>query len=109
MPWDNSVAENFFSHLKTEMYHQHTFGKRLAARAAVMEYIEGWYNRRWPNLRACLRHPSGRGPRHPSEPRPGTLGRVTRINHELSQKLDDLTHRFASTIRESRRPLALLG
>lgn len=42
MCWDNSVAENFFSHLKTEMYHQHTFGNRLAARTAVMEYIEGW-------------------------------------------------------------------
>ncbi len=50
--WDNSVAENFFSHLKTEMYHQHTFGNRLAARTAVMEYIEGWYNRRRPNRRA---------------------------------------------------------
>ncbi len=50
--WDNSVAENFFSHLKTEMYHQHTFGSRLAARTAVMEYIEGWYNRRRPNRRA---------------------------------------------------------
>ncbi|WP_426990382.1 IS3 family transposase [Pseudarthrobacter sp. Y6] len=49
--WD-AVAENFFSHLKTEMYHQHTFGGRLAARTAVMEYIEGWYNRRRPNRRA---------------------------------------------------------
>ena len=50
--WDNAVAEYFFSLLLTEMYHQHTFGGRLAARTAVMEYIEGWYNRRRPNRRA---------------------------------------------------------
>lgn len=50
--WDNSLAENFFSHLKTEMYHHHTFANRLTARTAVMEYIESWYNRRRPNKRA---------------------------------------------------------
>jgi len=50
--WDNAVAENFFSHLKTEFYHHHRFGSRLAARTAVMNYIEGWYNRRRPNRRA---------------------------------------------------------
>lgn len=50
--WDNAVAENFFSHLKTEFYHHHTFASRLAARTAVMEYIEAWYNRRRPNRRA---------------------------------------------------------
>lgn len=50
--WDNAVAENFFSHLKTEFYHHHRFGSRLAARSAVMDYIEGWYNRRRPNRRA---------------------------------------------------------
>lgn len=50
--WDNAVAENFFSHLKTEFYHHHTFISRLAASTAVMNYIEGWYNRRRPNRRA---------------------------------------------------------
>lgn len=50
--WDNAVAENFFSHLKTEFYHHQRYGSRLAARTGVMEYIEGWYNRRRPNKRA---------------------------------------------------------
>ncbi|MBP2215108.1 transposase InsO family protein [Arthrobacter sp. CAN_C5] len=50
--WDNSVAENFFSHLKTEFYHHEHFTTRLAARSAVMDYIESWYNRRRPNRRA---------------------------------------------------------
>lgn len=50
--WDNAVAENFFSHLKTEFYHHESFGTRLEARTAVMEYIEVWYNRKRPNARA---------------------------------------------------------
>ncbi len=44
--WDNAVAESFFSHMKTEMYYQQHFDNHLAARTAVMEYIESWYNRR---------------------------------------------------------------
>jgi len=47
--WDNAVAESFFSHLKTEMFHQQTFSNHLSARTAVMEYIESWYNRRRPH------------------------------------------------------------
>lgn len=47
--WDNAVAECFFSHLKTEMYHQQHFVNHLQARTAVMEYIESWYNRRRPH------------------------------------------------------------
>ncbi len=50
--WDNAVAENFFSHLKTEFYHHYSFTNRLAASTAVMDYIESWYNRRRPNRRA---------------------------------------------------------
>lgn len=55
--WDNAVAENFFSHLKTEFYHHHRFATRLAARTAVMNYIESWYNRQRPNARANRRVP----------------------------------------------------
>lgn len=47
--WDNAVAESFFSHLKTEMYHHHDFTNHMTARTAVMEYIESWYNRRRPH------------------------------------------------------------
>lgn len=46
------MAESFFSHLKTEMYHHHDFPNHIAARTAVMEYmeyIESWYNRRRPH------------------------------------------------------------
>jgi transposase InsO family protein len=35
--------------MKTEMYYQHYFDNHLAARTAVLEYIESWYNRRRPH------------------------------------------------------------
>ncbi len=35
--------------MKTAMYYQHYFDNHLAARTAVMEYIESWYNRRRPH------------------------------------------------------------
>lgn len=43
------MAESFFSHLKTEMFHQQTFANYLSARTAVMEYIEAWHNGRQPH------------------------------------------------------------
>ena len=50
--WDNAVAESFFSHMKTEMFYQHSWPTRLHVRTAVMDYIEVWYNRRRPHARA---------------------------------------------------------
>jgi len=50
--WDNAVAENWFSHFKTEFYHHHSFATHRQADAAIMHYIESWYNRRRPNERA---------------------------------------------------------
>lgn len=46
------MAENWFSHFKTEFYHHHTFATQREAEAAVMDYIESWYNRQRPNERA---------------------------------------------------------
>lgn len=43
--WDNAAAESFFASLKNECYHQQTFVTRAAARLAVAEYIEVFYNR----------------------------------------------------------------
>lgn len=47
--WDNSVAESAFSTIKNEMYHHRAFTSWIAARTAVMEYIEIWYNRKRPH------------------------------------------------------------
>lgn len=47
--FDNAVAESFFSSLKNEMYHAQVFKTRAAVRAAVMEYVEVWFNRERPH------------------------------------------------------------
>ena len=41
--YDNAVIENFFSHLKTEMYHGETFSNIKEFTNAIDEYIN-WYN-----------------------------------------------------------------
>jgi hypothetical protein len=85
--WDNAVAENFFWHLKTEFYHHERFGFRLAARTAVTDYIEGWYNRRLPNrgpAASCQRRPT-----QTTEHESKTPWRLTKTKNELSNELDD--------------------
>jgi putative transposase len=43
--WDNAVAESFFATLKKELVRDFVFDSRAAARSAVFEYIEVFYNR----------------------------------------------------------------
>jgi putative transposase len=43
--WDNAVAESFFSTLKLDLLYRHSWPTRAAARSAIFEYIEGFYNR----------------------------------------------------------------
>jgi putative transposase len=42
--WDNAVAESFFATLKVELVHDATWETRAAARTALFEYIEVFYN-----------------------------------------------------------------
>ncbi|MFB9449702.1 IS3 family transposase [Dactylosporangium vinaceum] len=44
--WDNAVAESFFATIKTELIHRRAWPTRAAAKQAIFEYIEGWYNTR---------------------------------------------------------------
>jgi putative transposase len=43
--WDNAVAESFFGSFKAERVHGTHWATRAEARSAVVEWIEGWYNR----------------------------------------------------------------
>jgi putative transposase len=43
--YDNAAAESLFSTIKRELVHRHRFPTRAAARTAVFEYIEVFYNR----------------------------------------------------------------
>lgn len=44
--WDNAVVESFFATLTKELLSEGPFPTRDAARQAVFEFIEVWYNRR---------------------------------------------------------------
>jgi putative transposase len=43
---DNAPMESFFGSLKAELVHRTTFPTREAARRAIFEYVESFYNRR---------------------------------------------------------------
>jgi putative transposase len=42
---DNAISEAFVASLKCELLHRHRFVSREAARTAVFDYVEGFYNR----------------------------------------------------------------
>ena len=44
--WDNAPMESFFASLKKELVHDADFATRAQARAAIVEYIEVFYNTR---------------------------------------------------------------
>ena len=44
-PYDNAVAENFFSNMKCECTNFYRFKTRQEAKQAIFEYIEVYYNR----------------------------------------------------------------
>ncbi|WP_225854956.1 integrase core domain-containing protein [Micromonospora noduli] len=44
--WDSAFAESFFATIKTELLHRQPWPTHSAARQAIFEYIEGWYNTR---------------------------------------------------------------
>lgn len=44
--WDNAVIESLWASLKTELVYQENFATRQAARDAIFEWIEVWYNRK---------------------------------------------------------------
>ena len=43
---DNAVAESFFATLKEELLYRGVWPTRAAARRAIFEYVEVFYNRR---------------------------------------------------------------
>ena len=61
--YDNAAAESFFSTIKKELIYRHTFESRNAARLAIFDYIERFYN-------PVRRH--------------STLGNKSPVNYELA-------------------------
>jgi transposase InsO family protein len=52
--WYNAVAESFFATIKRELIDTRAWPTRAGLRAAVFDYIGGWYNTR--RLHSSLRH-----------------------------------------------------
>lgn len=50
--------ESFFGTLKTELVHDADWGTRDAARRAVFDYIECWYNRERRHSSLAYRSPA---------------------------------------------------
>ncbi|TKK90845.1 IS3 family transposase [Herbidospora galbida] len=42
--WDNALAESFFATIKGELLDERRWPTRAAARSAIFEFIESWYN-----------------------------------------------------------------
>ena len=55
--WDNAVAESFFATLELELIDQQVFATRLAAKTAVFEFIEVFYNRQRSHQSLAYRTP----------------------------------------------------
>jgi putative transposase len=53
--YDNALCESFFATLECELLDRQRFGTQTAARLAVFDYLEGWYNpRRRHSALGCL-------------------------------------------------------
>ncbi|WP_026730345.1 IS3 family transposase [Flavobacterium denitrificans] len=44
--WDNSIAESFFSRLKTEMIYRNKLLEKEQMEIEIFEFIENWYNKK---------------------------------------------------------------
>ena len=57
--FDNAVAESFFATLKVELLHRQVWPTRAAARLAIFEYVEVWYNRQRRHSTLAYATPAG--------------------------------------------------
>lgn len=55
--WDNAVAESFFATLRRELEPPRAWPTREAARGAIFDFIERWYNRQRRHSRLGYRSP----------------------------------------------------
>jgi transposase InsO family protein len=57
--WDNAVAESFFATLEFELIELQVFASRQAARSAIFEFIEVFYNRQRSHQTLGYKTPAG--------------------------------------------------
>ncbi|MGW4695606.1 integrase core domain-containing protein [Kitasatospora cineracea] len=74
--WDNALAESFFATLRRELVGDRRWPSRTAARSAILERIEGWYDMR--RLHSGLGCRSTAGYANVLAARPTHLGRPSK-------------------------------
>jgi putative transposase len=74
--YDNAVAESFFATLKGELLDRAVWPTRAAARLAIFEYLEVWYNRQRRHSTLGYRSPTAFEARH--QRRAGAVSEVRR-------------------------------
>lgn len=71
--FDNAACESFFATLKTELVHTRAWPTRQAARTAIYEYVEVFYNRRRRHSALDYLSPAEYERRHHQQQQPATL------------------------------------
>jgi putative transposase len=100
--YDNAVCETFHATLKKEKIYRQSWPTRAAARAAIFEYIEGWYNPRRRHSTLAYLSPIEFERQHTElaqpalEPPTSDNGSVAAASPRAS---DELTTRRVSTLR----------
>ena len=84
--YDNVLAEAFFATLETELLMQHAFATRKAARLALFDFIEGFYNSAGGTLRSDTSPPqsSSGGGGSGTKSSEDTLGRKWSVKQRAS-------------------------
>ncbi|MFC8721391.1 IS3 family transposase [Kitasatospora sp. NPDC057198] len=90
--WDNALAESFFATLKRELPGDRPWPSRGAARTAIFEWIEGWYNLRRlhssPGHRSPAEHENALAARPTHQGRPPERSKLTPRLHPRAAGAD---------------------
>lgn len=83
--YDNAAAESLFATIKRELVHRHRFPTRAAARSAVFEFIEVFYNRRRLHSSLAYLSPNEFERRFQQEREDATVAHPERV-HEVGSR-----------------------
>ena len=99
--FDNARCETFHATLKKERIYRHSWPTRAAARSAIFEYIEGWYNPRRRHSTLAYLSPIEFERAHAEVAQPALEGQIS-VNRSVSSTSpnasDALTTRRISTV-----------
>jgi putative transposase len=99
--FDNACCETFHATLKKERIYRHSWPTRAAARSAIFEYIEGWYNPRRRHSTLAYLSPIEFERAHAEVAQPALEGQISAngsVSSTSPSASDALTTRRISTV-----------